>query len=274
MSTGYMTCPICGRVWLEEVIARHYEECRAEHGAPPVGMTPAASELGVDPAHRRRRRELLVAVVVVVALVAAIAAVAPRARKRVRYLDATMRVDIETCAGSGNGSGFLAGPRTLITNQHVVERATAVSVVTFHGDRLAVDRVEIVADADIGIVHLREDAEPVLFLAPIDPDIGESIHTSGYPGAGRTTQGHVRGYVEPHENDDTVRYLVTDAEGAPGISGGPLLNDANQVVGLIFGGHRLTDDTYAIPATDLAWALESRNRVPVDLGRPCTAAGP
>ena len=71
-----------------------------------------------------------------------------------------------------------------------------------------------------------------------------------------------------------MRYLQTSAEGAPGISGGPLLNRGNQVVGLIFGGDRNTFDTYAIPVTDVVRAMETRSRTEVDLGGACGFSPP
>jgi hypothetical protein len=173
--------------------------------------------------------------------------------------------------GLATGSGTLIDRdrRLVLTNYHVVEenpRATIfcpyfrdghpVAEKQFYLDRknrlgragrvVAVDK-----QADLALIQLGsvpDDAKGVP-LAPASPDPGDSVQSIGNTGKSGALWGFVRGTVrqvyqktwkaqlEPGKVlTFRARVIETDSPTNPGDSGGPLLNDKAQLVGVTQGG--------------------------------------
>jgi len=140
----------------------------------------------------------------------------------------------------GTGSGFIISKDgRIITNAHVVEGATEVTVTltdgrTFAGEVIGTDTVTDVAaiqiDAqDLPIVTLGStaDVSPGQWAIAIGNPLGlDNTVTAGIISAlGRTSS-------EVGIPDKRVQFIQTDAAINPGNSGGPLLNDQGQVIGM------------------------------------------
>lgn len=145
--------------------------------------------------------------------------------------------------GEGLGSAFVFDPDGLIlTNNHVIEHATEISV-TFEGKRRMIARV-VGRDSKTDIAVLRVDAKNLPYLPLGDSDstrVGDWVvaignpfglsHTvsSGIVSAKGRTQRDVQGLGDP---SGYFNFIQTDASINPGNSGGPLLDLAGQVVGI------------------------------------------
>ncbi len=145
--------------------------------------------------------------------------------------------------GEGLGSAFVFDPDGLIlTNNHVIEHATEISV-TFEGKRRMTAKV-VGRDAKTDIAVLRVDAKNLPYLPLGDSDstrVGDWVvaignpfglsHTvsSGIVSAKGRTQRDVQGLGDP---SGYFNFIQTDASINPGNSGGPLLDLAGQVVGI------------------------------------------
>ncbi len=145
--------------------------------------------------------------------------------------------------GEGLGSAFVFDPDGLIlTNNHVIEHATEISV-TFEGKRRMIAKV-VGRDAKTDIAVLRVDAKNLPYLPLGDSDstrVGDWVvaignpfglsHTvsSGIVSAKGRTQRDVQGLGDP---SGYFNFIQTDASINPGNSGGPLLDLAGQVVGI------------------------------------------
>jgi Do/DeqQ family serine protease len=138
------------------------------------------------------------------------------------------------------GSGFVwSGDGIIVTNNHVVEGASRITVNFNDGSQLPAKLIGVDPDSDVAV--LRVDAKG-LAAAPIgissDLMIGESVIAVGNPFglSGSVTTGVVsalgRSVPSKEEGRTFTDFVQTDASINPGNSGGPLLNIEGKVVGI------------------------------------------
>jgi len=168
---------------------------------------------------------------------------------------------------SGLGTGFVISDRGhLITNYHVVEGQTRISVTvsttTERGrEKTEIKDVRIVALQplrDLALLQLEWDADehgptpPHVIISDADDlAVGDLVFAVGNPlGLERTvTQGIVSSTTR---TIGQLRFLQTDASINPGNSGGPLFNARGEVVGVACAGFTFFNGlAFGIPAQDL-----------------------
>jgi serine protease Do len=151
-------------------------------------------------------------------------------------------VQVKTPGGLGSGF-FLNEDGYLITNFHVIEGETEISVEVYHQkdgqlDRETYKQVKIIAINkfhDLALLHIEDKGAPKfksVTLGSADAlSVGEGVFAIGSPlGLERTvTQGIVSTKTRQMEGN---LYLQTSAQINPGNSGGPLFNLAGEVVGV------------------------------------------
>jgi S1-C subfamily serine protease len=124
----------------------------------------------------------------------------------------------------GQGSGFITrSDGVLLTNAHVVEGASEVSVTlpdgrSFNGKVLGADPL-----TDVAVVKVVASKLPVASL-------GDSSKVR--PGELAIAIGNPLGLDNAVGEGQRVPYIQTDAAVNPGNSGGPLINDRGQVIGI------------------------------------------
>jgi serine protease Do len=145
--------------------------------------------------------------------------------------------------GHGVGSGFIIDTKgDVVTNRHVVQGATKVTVTMNDGREFSAHVVGKDAQTDVAVVRL-DHAPANLVVARLgDSDkleVGEWVVAVGSPlGLEQTvTAGIVSGKGRPGRHvqmsGKRVRgYIQTDAKINPGNSGGPLVNLEGEVVGV------------------------------------------
>lgn len=180
-----------------------------------------------------------------------------------RYGDAVVLIRTAT----GLGTGFVISDRGhVITNYHVVEGATRISVTvsttTDRGrEKAEVKDVRIVALhplRDLALLQLDWDEDElgpklphVVISDEDDLDVGDLVFAVGNPlGLERTvTQGIVSSTTRTLGQ---LRFVQTDASINPGNSGGPLFNARGEVVGVACAGFTSFNGlAFGIPAQDL-----------------------
>ncbi len=140
---------------------------------------------------------------------------------------------VRIVSGDGGGTGFVIdADGYILTNEHVVEGETRVSVV-FHDSVRLWARV-VSADAERDIALLKVDTGRVLAPLAFAERVreGEGVIALGFPLDLGESMSVTRGIVSAIRTLGGVEYLQTDAAINPGNSGGPLLNDLGEVVGM------------------------------------------
>jgi len=138
------------------------------------------------------------------------------------------------------GSGFVwSSDGIIVTNNHVVEGASKITVNFQDGSQHTGKLVGVDPDSDVAV--LRVDAKG-LPAAPVgtssDLMIGESVIAVGNPFglSGTVTTGVVsalgRSVPSKEEGRTFTDFIHTDASINPGNSGGPLLNIEGKVIGI------------------------------------------
>ncbi len=144
-------------------------------------------------------------------------------------------VQVETNAGLGSGVVFDEG--LILTNNHVIDGATRISVRTsdgrtFDATVLGTDPRNDIAVLDIGA----EAGLPVAALATDSPQVGQIAVAIGSPFQLQqtVTSGIVSALNRPVRNNSGgfTAMIQTDAPINPGNSGGALANRSGEVIGI------------------------------------------
>ena len=149
--------------------------------------------------------------------------------------------------GEGGGSGVIFDRGGLIlTNNHVVEGTTSVTVSFNDGEHepLPAEVVGTEPERDLAVLRVdASDLEPVELARSSALRLGDPVIAIGFPlnlGGPTVTSGIVSGLdrtIEGREGDLTG-LLQTDAAINPGNSGGPLVDRAGRLVGINTAGIR------------------------------------
>ncbi|MEO8036810.1 MAG: trypsin-like peptidase domain-containing protein [Acidobacteriota bacterium] len=138
------------------------------------------------------------------------------------------------------GSGFVwSADGIIVTNNHVVEGASRITVNFQDGSQIAAKLIGVDPDSDVAVLRVDKKNLPA---APIgtssDLMIGETVVAVGNPFglSGSVTTGVVsalgRSVPSKEQGRTFTDFIQTDASINPGNSGGPLLNIEGRVIGI------------------------------------------
>ncbi len=138
-----------------------------------------------------------------------------------------------------SGSGFvLTADGYIVTNYHVIEDATSITVKFKNGDEFPAVVVGSEADNDIAVLKIEaKNLTPVRLGASSDLVVGEDVVAIGNPLGEMTfsmTGGMISALDKPLTMSDgtVINVLQTDTAINSGNSGGPLFNMYGQVIGI------------------------------------------
>ena len=190
-------------------------------------------------------------------------------------------VRIQTGAGSGSGVIFETQAQTgyVITNHHVVEGASLVSVIindstTYRGTVRGTDPVR-----DLAVVSIccgRFHALPFGDASRLEP--GEEVVAIGYALGLRGEATITRGIVSAirYDSRHQSNVIQTDAAINPGNSGGPMLSMSGQILGI--NTFRIDESITGRSAEGLGFAISEttvQSRIPVlRVGTPAATPVP
>lgn len=178
--------------------------------------------------------------------------------------------------GTSSGSGFLIREDGyVVTNGHVVENATAVTVTLNDGTEYEAQVVGSDTSNDIAVLKIEAEGLPAAVVgSSADLKIGDMVVAIGNPLgtlAATQTVGYVSGIDREVTTDNTIiSMLQTDAAINPGNSGGPLFNMQGEVIGITTAKYSGTTGSgasiegigFAIPIDDVKGMLSDL----IDLG--------
>jgi S1-C subfamily serine protease len=179
---------------------------------------------------------------------------------------AVLRIRAIGCDGPVTGTGFLIGERTVLTNRHVIEDSFRLELVTWDGVTLTAEAAAYSVADDLAIVTL-ETAPPAGVTLQLHPSVVGSrtaITVVGYPDALAQTIEH--GVIARLSSDYPERSLVQvlTARVRPGNSGGPVINSAGRVVGVVYATDTEGGEGLAIEMNAARYAqLEVQEHTPV-----------
>ena len=141
------------------------------------------------------------------------------------------------------GSGFVTsvnGQQVIVTNYHVVETATNITVTFADGDSYSAELVGSDEQADLAVLKIDSMPSGIPSLTLVSSstlDVGDPVVAVGSPYglSGTLTAGIVSalGRTITVEDDVTIADMIqTSTAINPGNSGGPLINYAGEVVGI------------------------------------------
>ena len=171
--------------------------------------------------------------------------------------------------GEGTGSGFImSADGYIVTNYHVIENATKITVLPHNGKELTAKVVGSDEANDLTLLKVEATNLPFVTLGSSDAlQVGDQVVAIGNP-LGELTATLTVGYVSAKDRivntDGTViNMLQTDAAINSGNSGGPLFDMNGNVVGITtakYSGNSNSGTTieglgFAIPIDDVTGIL-------------------
>lgn len=162
-----------------------------------------------------------------------------------------------SCQKVLEGTGFVIAPNRVMSNAHVVAGSDSVTVEA-EGQTYDATVVAYDPDADISILDVPNLAQQPLVFAEQPAKTGTDAVVLGFPGGGDfvATPARVREIIELSGPDiyktKTVNREVYTIRGTvrQGNSGGPMINRAGQVIGVVFGAGVDDNDTGFVMTTD------------------------
>jgi S1-C subfamily serine protease/tetratricopeptide (TPR) repeat protein len=238
---------------------RALEEEVRQSAATPISVDKTADEVAADLEANSR---------VSVAEKSPTAAELPALIRKIE--PSIVSIECKLPQGTTRGAGFVVKSRDIVaTNLHVLSGALDATVILANGDRLPVRGVWATeAETDIALlaVDLPADQSLGLSLAAGECSKGERVLALGSPKglASSATEGIVSAVrtgqeiiaalglrATYHERglDDRTVWIQSSAPISAGNSGGPLLNEAGEVVGINTWSHQ--------PGNDINFAVAS-----------------
>ncbi len=194
---------------------------------------------------------------------------------------------VEEVAGTGTGI-IMSEDGYILTNAHVIHdedygKATAVTVLLYDETEYEAEIVGYDVQTDIAVLKIdAQELTPAVFGSSGSVEIGDPALAIGNPLGfdlfGTLTVGHISGLNrEIAINDKTMGLIQTDAAINSGNSGGPLINDCGQVIGInsmkmsssySYDSATIEGLGFAIPIDDAKKIIDDLMAVGYVTGRP------
>lgn len=140
---------------------------------------------------------------------------------------------------TGAGSGVIVSQDGyIVTNNHVVSGASTIAVRTKDGESYEAMLVATDADTDLALLKIEASGlKPIVFGDSGALEVGDVVVAIGNPLGtlgGTVTQGIISALDRDLTIDgEKMTLLQTDASVSPGNSGGALVNDRGELVGIV-----------------------------------------
>ncbi len=187
--------------------------------------------------------------------------------------------EIEQSSGSGV---IISADGYIVTNNHVIENATTITVVLNTGDEHKAKLVGRDASTDLAVIKI--DAKGLTYAqmgTSSSLRVGETAIAIGNPlgqeFAGTTTQGIISGLNRSVTIDNkTMNLIQTDAAINPGNSGGALVNEYGNLIGI--NTAKISSETleglgFAIPIDEVKPIVQELMTNGYVTGRPVIGIG-
>lgn len=132
---------------------------------------------------------------------------------------------------NGLGSGFAIDKNTIITNAHVVSGFSTVTVKLYSGKSCVGKVTKIDKNVDLALIQVDETLTPLKLVSEDSISIGKEVYAIGAPEDIPYTM--TKGIVSAKNRKiKSHQYIQIDASINSGNSGGPLINENGEVIGI------------------------------------------
>lgn len=130
------------------------------------------------------------------------------------------------------GSGFFIGEGKILTNYHVIEAASKMTISDYNGKVYTAESILAYDDTlDLAVVGVEKTNKQALIISGEKPVTGDTIYTIGSPYG--YTGTFSKGLVSLASREmDKLEYIQITAATSQGSGGGPLLNTKGEVIGI------------------------------------------
>ncbi len=178
----------------------------------------------------------------------------------------------------GMGSGFIINTDGyILTNYHVIEGATEVTVTLSDGQEVTASVVNYDSDQDVAMIKINEDVEVPGVVELGDSDAlqpGEEVLAIGNPLSKELSSTLTKGIVSAlnrsieTQTGVSTNLIQTDTAINSGNSGGPLINTKGEVIGIntLKASDGAEGIGFAIPINDVKEKIDSLSKPILNLG--------
>ncbi len=206
-----------------------YDENSVTPNAPDAGADPNGPQISTAEQIEGKSEETVVASTVYSKVAPSIVCVTSYKSGGDYTLDAT-----------GYGSGIIfSEDGYIVTNSHVVDdsKDTGVLIMLYDNSQYIGTVIGVDKKTDVAVIRINaEGLTPAEFADSSNVIVGELAFSIGNPGGlaftNSLTKGTISAINRHFESDSYINYIQTDAAINPGSSGGALVNEHGQVVGM------------------------------------------
>lgn len=169
----------------------------------------------------------------------------------------TQRVMSFGCGASNNGTAVALEDGTLVTAAHVVAGTRLINVVPDLGPT-TIATAAVAPVHDLAVLHQSTRQDDGIPLAADDPVPGTDVRIAGYPHGQLSLvigEALVDGVVDGRTLGMEGPLLQVRTRATTGMSGGPLLDPAGRLAGILVATRSGTAESFAIPASTIRTAL-------------------
>lgn len=171
-------------------------------------------------------------------------------------------VTIVTDAGHGSGVVFDARGY-ILTAYHVLEGVNKIKVVFASGIELDAVMISSSVKNDLAILKIPGKGFKALAMSPEEVTLGDEVLTIGTPADIDLGQSIAKGMISGKRLIEELVYLQINMAVSPGNSGGPLINDKGEIVGIIqkkIVGKGIEGIGFAVPVETIKTSLNLESR--------------
>lgn len=159
----------------------------------------------------------------------------------------------------GHGSGcVISSDGYILTNFHVVGQNETVKV-KFKDGSVSEGRVlRRHPDCDLALLKIERTNLPALLPSDQEQEIGSTVYLMGTPADTLLAQSVFKGVISGRRSFADFGYIQTDAKVNPGNSGGAMLNEKGELIGIVsskYVGYGIEGIGFAVPINQISARL-------------------
>lgn len=144
-----------------------------------------------------------------------------------------------------------------ITNHHVVDQATKIDGVDFENNIYQMDVINSNSYYDLAVLKFEKDIDLKVLKISEVYHLNDEIKAVGYPRSIFTISSGSIDMIDVVDFDMTIQVIHHSASIDHGSSGGALLNNKNEIIGINFAANLDSQISYAIPGVKVNQYLSS-----------------